>query len=130
LIEVTFNLGERDGEAFLGVGIAPPRTRGISGFIFKGISKVKDPAVYYSSKLGSLGTFIYDLLWWVILVSISVALVNMIPVGMFDGGRFFYLSVWGITGSEKIGKQAFAISTWLTLLLVALLMLRWVMIFF
>jgi len=60
-----------------------------------------------------------------ILVSISVALVNMIPVGIFDGGRFFYLTIWGITGSQKIGRKAFAISTWIILLIVLLLMVRW-----
>jgi len=49
----------------------------------------------------------------------------MLPVGMFDGGRFFYLTVLGITGSEKAGKRAFKISTWIILLLVAALMLKW-----
>ncbi len=123
-------LAENEGKAFLGIGIAPPQTSGISGKLYSLTSRVKDPSVYYESSLGNFGIFIYDLLWWTILISLSVALVNMIPVGIFDGGRFFFLTIWGITGSEKIAKRAFSISTLLILFLVAALMVKWLFAFF
>ena len=85
--------------------------------------------IYYESSLGAFGWFVYYLLWWTVLICISVALVNMLPVGIFDGGRFFYLTVWSITGSEKVAKKAFAISTWVILALIAALMVKWALIF-
>ncbi len=128
--DYNLKLGEREGEAFLGIGIAPVQQQsGLLGWVFNFITKIKDPLIYYESSLGALGWFIYYLLWWTVLICISVALVNMLPVGIFDGGRFFYLTVWSLTGSEKIAKKAFAISTWLILALIAALMVKWVLIF-
>ena len=127
--EYTLDLDEKDGQTFLGIGVSPIQTSGLLGSIYSVITKIKDPLVYYESSLGQFGWFIYYFLWWTVLVSISVALVNMLPVGIFDGGRFFYLTVWGITGSEKIGRYAFSLSTWLVLALLAALMIKWVLVF-
>jgi membrane-associated protease RseP (regulator of RpoE activity) len=127
--DYTLNLSERNNKSFLGIGIIPPRSTGLSGKFYSFISSIKDPLVYYESNLGNFGIFVFDLLWWIVIVCISVALVNMLPVGIFDGGRFFYLTVWAITGSEKIGQKAFALSTWFFLLLVLALMIKWALIF-
>lgn len=118
-------LSERNGKAFLGVGIIPPRTSGFSGIWYKLISFVKDPNVFYVSKL-EFADFIYDLLWWVIIINILVALFNMFPAGILDGGRFLYLTIWGITGKEKLGKFSLKIMTWLLLAVIALMMAKWV----
>lgn len=122
-------LGEKEGKAFLGVGIALPQRSGVMGTIYNIFAEVKDPSVFYRSNIGPIGTFIYDLLWWTVIISISVALVNMLPVGIFDGGRFFYLTIWGLTKSEKIGRRAFATSTWLILLIIVAMMVKWALIF-
>lgn len=123
--QFNITLAERDGKAFLGIGIAPLPSTGIRGIVYRLIATVKEPHVYYESRLGDLGIFIYDLLWWILVINLSVALVNMLPVGIFDGGRFFYLTIWGITGSKKAGERAFKFSTAAILALVALLMLKW-----
>ena len=94
------------------------------------MAKVKDPNIFYNSSWGAFGWFIYFFLWWTVLICLSVALVNMIPVGIFDGGRFFYLTIWGLTGSKKVGKKAFELSTWFFIILVSALMLKWILIFF
>jgi len=127
--DYTITLAEREDKAFLGIGVAPVQSTGIMGSILNFVSTIKDPTIYYESSIGKWGTFIYDLLWWMVLISLSVALVNMIPVGIFDGGRFFLLTIWGITGNRKIGEQAFKISTWIILILVALLMFKWLFAF-
>ena len=118
-------LANKNGRAFLGIGIRPYQSSGFLGWVYKIISQIKDPIVYYESSIGNLGTFIYDLLWWIVIINISVALCNMIPVGIFDGGRFFYITIWGLTGSQKIGERAFKYATWIILALVAALMLKW-----
>ena len=49
----------------------------------------------------------------------------MLPVGIFDGGRFFYLAVLGLTKSKEIAKKSFAIITYIFLALVAVIMVFW-----
>jgi len=69
------------------------------------ISSFRATNTYYEPSLGELGVFVYNLLWWLVLISLSVALVNMLPMGIFDGGRFFYLTVLGITKNEKLSQK-------------------------
>ena len=74
----------------------------------------RTPATDYQTRF-NLGffEFIYDLIWWLALINLSVALVNMWPVAIFDGGRMFMLTIWSITGSEKFAKLAFKLITYL-----------------
>ncbi|MBT3404779.1 site-2 protease family protein [archaeon] len=103
---------------------------GLAEKITKIFMRYKKPNVYYKPRWDGASVFIYNLLWWLILISISVALINMLPVGIFDGGRFFYLTVLGITGSKKIARRSFAILTQFFLLLLLVLMIFWVKSFF
>ncbi|MEK6844707.1 MAG: site-2 protease family protein [Nanoarchaeota archaeon] len=91
-----------------------------------GFLSIKKPNIYYESEIGGAGDFIYDFLWWLVLISFSVALVNMLPMGIFDGGRFFYLTMWQITGSEKKAKKWFSYVTYFLLSLLFILMIFWV----
>ena len=116
---------EKKGQPLLGIGFLDSESQGILGRISKMLAWVKDPNIYYKPVFAFSG-FIFNLLWWIILISISVALINMLPIGIFDGGRFFYLTVAAITGSEKIAKKAFVGVTFLFLLLLALIMFFWV----
>lgn len=130
--ENTYNitLSEKEGKAFLGIGVMPQTRSGLIGWFYNTIASIKNPYVYYTSNLGSFGIFVYELLWWVIIINFFVALFNMLPLGILDGGRFFYLTVAGITKSEKIGKGAFKVITWAIGLLFLVLMLKWFFSFF
>jgi len=124
-------MGERDGKAFLGIGFLDNNKGGLIGLVYENtLMKVKDPLLHYTSSWGDFGWFIYYLLWWVVVINILVALFNMFPVSILDGGRFFYLTVWGLTGSEKIGRRAYKTGTWLLILMLAVMMVRWGMGFF
>jgi membrane-associated protease RseP (regulator of RpoE activity) len=122
-------LGEREGRAFLGIGFTPTRQSTFFRTLYFILSGPEDPNTYYESKIGDSGIFIRHLLWWIVLINVLVALFNMLPVGILDGGRFFFLTIWGITGSKKTGQKAFSFITWLILFLVILLMIKWVTIF-
>ena len=139
--KITINTIDKDGEDFdldlvlgenpsnknlpwLGVGFTAPQNSRTLGKVYSTLA-FKDPHIYYESKLGDFGGFIYNLLWWVVLISLSVALINMLPVGIFDGGRFFYLTVLAITKNEKISKRLFSFSTYFILFLFLLLMVFW-----
>lgn len=124
-------LGSVQGRAFLGIGVIPPSKSGVIGFIYgKTFEKMKDPFVHYNSKIGDFGWFIYYLLWWLVTINILVALFNMLPLGILDGGKFFEISIVGITGSQTAGRRAFKIATGIILLILAILMIKWAFSFF
>jgi len=86
----------------------------------------KDPNTYYKSRFNEeLAIFFYNLLWWIVLINFSVALVNMLPLGIFDGGRVFFLTILALTKSEKTAKKAFKFSTYFLLFIFLLLMYLW-----
>jgi len=115
---------------WLGIGFMDKSRPGIMGKITNLVSSFKDPYVYYEPIFDGWSLFIYNLLWWLVLISVSVALVNMLPVGIFDGGRFFYLTILGLTGNKKIAKKSFSIVTYLFLAVLAILMFFWIRSFF
>ncbi|MBU1252756.1 MAG: site-2 protease family protein [Nanoarchaeota archaeon] len=120
---------DNSGSAWLGIGFMTQKRGGIFGSIVDKAS-LREQNVYYKPLFNGMSIFIYNLLWWLVLISISVALINMLPVGIFDGGRFFYLTILGITKNKKVAERAFTISTYLFLLILVALMLFWVKGFF
>ncbi len=133
-------LGQRNEnpeKPLLGIGYAGTQKSGAMSKLVNAISSFKKEEIYYEGKFGA-SEFIYNMLWWLVLISFSVALVNMLPVGIFDGGRFFYLTVLGISmklgtkeeKAEKIAKRSFKVMTWLFLFLLALIMFFWAKSFF
>ena len=119
---------EESGTSYLGVGFSQQQTKGLTGAVYGLTFLFKKPHVFYIPAF-EFTIFVYNFLWWLVLISISVALVNMLPVGIFDGGRFFYLTVLAITKSEKIAKRMFKLMTYLFLLFLALIMVFWVFAF-
>ena len=119
-------LDEREGKAYLGVGFLENQNRGFISSMINIIQKIKNPSVYYEATWdGGFAQFIYDLIWWIIVINILVALFNMLPVSILDGGRFFYLTIWGITKNEKFASKAFRFATWFILALFVIMMIRW-----
>ena len=130
--EYEIELGENpngEGPGYLGVGFLDTSRSGAMGKIIDFISSFKKQNIYYETKFEA-AWFIYNLLWWLILISFSVALINMLPVGIFDGGRFFYLTILALTKSEVKAKKAFEFSTKFFLFLLLLLMVFWAISFF
>jgi membrane-associated protease RseP (regulator of RpoE activity) len=126
-ITLSDNNPTQQGKPWLGIAFIKRESNGIMGKIFASISSFKKPNTYYDSQLGDFGWFIYYLLWWLILISISVALVNMLPMGIFDGGRFFYLTILSLGGSEKLARNIFKWVTYFFLLILFIIMASWVL---
>ena len=113
------------GRAIMGIGVLNQNTR-LIGKVSDFFNFFKKPATYYEPRFNTnFIIFIYNLIWWLALVNISVALMNMLPVGIFDGGRMFMLTIAGITRSEKAGQWAFKVMTYIILGIFFLLMLGW-----
>ena len=115
---------ENKNVPYLGIGFIDRSNSGILSSILNEFSSFKDPNIYYTPNFGA-AEFIYDFLWWLVLISFSVALVNMLPVGIFDGGRFFYLAVLAVTKSQKKAEKIFAFVTYLFLFLLLVVMIFW-----
>ena len=117
---------EDSSVAYLGVGNS---VGGRSGFVRNVLGKFmgfKDATTYYKPTWdGDFVYFIYHLLWWVMVINLLVALFNMLPLGMLDGGRFFYLAVLSVTGSERFAKMAYKTAGYLILFVFLLLMFFW-----
>src|SRR3989344_3735724 len=98
----------------------------ITGKLLNKINFYKNPQVSYEPVTSPIIVIlIHDFLWWIALINLLVALFNMLPLGILDGGRFFYLTILAITKSEKISKRFFSAITYIILLLLALVMLIW-----
>lgn len=117
---------EDSSRAYLGVGHSTANPRGVIQNILGKFMSFKDSSTLYKPTWdGNFVYFIYHLLWWVMIINLLVALFNMMPLGMLDGGRFFYLTILGIFKSEKIAKMAYKIAGFIILFIFLLLMFFW-----
>lgn len=115
---------ENPEKAWLGIVFEDTQRRGAFGKVINFLTSFREPHVFYEAKFQA-SEFIYNFLWWLVLISFSVALVNMLPMGIFDGGRFFYLTIWGLTKSEEKAKKWFVGMTYFLLFLLMILMIFW-----
>ena len=132
-------LSNLSNKAFLGISLPTQEVRGVGILKYFGaIYKTVDPLGYnakingilYESFLGEFGIFVYYLLWWLILILFSVAVFNMLPAGIFDGGRFVYLIAFSLTKNKKTSEYVYKICTYALLALLVAMMLKWVIILF
>lgn len=121
----SIELGESpEGKAWLGITFLDKTPTGWFAKLSYSITSYKNPNIFYTPKFNA-AEYIYDLLWWLVLISFSVALVNMLPMGIFDGGRFFYLTILTLTKSEKVAAKSFKYLTFLFLFALLVLMFYW-----
>lgn len=120
---------KKNGRAYLGVGFFDKSRSGVISKIYILVSGFKKENVYYEPKY-EISVFVYDLVWWIIIINLLVALFNMLPFGFLDGGRFFYLTILGITKSKKIAEKSFSGVTYLLFFLLVVLIIKWIFSFF
>jgi len=84
----------------------------------------KEPFTEYEGEHDFL-EFIYYLVFWIFLLNLLVAFFNMLPFAIFDGGRFFYLTILGITRSKKVARKVFRGVGIIILFAFILLMITW-----
>ena len=111
-------------KAFLGINLNTNEAKGIRKFISNTLF-FKNPGIYYQEKT-AFPVFIYYLVWWIVLINFFVALFNMLPVGILDGGRFFYLTILSVTKSEKVTKIIYKMMSYFILLIFVGLILSWI----
>jgi hypothetical protein len=113
-------------KAYLGVGHNVAQRRGVIQNLLGKFMDFKESSTLYKPTWdGEFVYFIYHLFWWIMIINLLVALFNMLPLGMLDGGRFFMLTIWGITKSERIAKKAYKVAGYAILFAFLLLMFFW-----
>lgn len=63
---------------------------------------------------------------WLFMISIGVALFNLLPLGAVDGGRMFLVAMLWIFKDEKKAKRAWSIFSAICLLLIFINLLPWI----
>ena len=129
LMNYEFSLGKdytNESKPVIGTASLMLKSTTLRGFFYRMMNFFRDPAINYEPKYNEeLTIFVYNLIWWIVLISLSVGLSNMLPAFVFDGGRFWYLTVLGITGHKKLAERVFKVFTFLLLAIFALLMVLW-----
>jgi len=111
---------------YIGIASVQSQSRGIMGKFISFITDFKNPSTHYIPKWnGNFVYFVYNFLYWVALINILVALFNMLPLGILDGGRFFYLTILSITKSKKFAEKSFKFISYLIVFVFILIMLVW-----
>lgn len=125
--DITLDSHPSDSErAYLGVGYYGVQPRNLIQKFLASLMSFRIGSTYYEANYNSdLAYFIFYLLWWIMLINFLVALFNMLPLGILDGGKFFELSVEKIAGT-KIAKKAFSFMTRLIFFIFLFLMLIWI----
>lgn len=127
--EYNIELGEHPDDssrAYLGIGHSVAQRRGVIGRSLGWFMSFRESSTLYKPTWdGEFVYFIYHLLWWVMIINLLVALFNMLPLGILDGGRFFMLAVWGITKKKRLAKLASKAMGWLILFAFVLMMFFW-----
>jgi membrane-associated protease RseP (regulator of RpoE activity) len=123
--EITLGKSPIDNSrAYLGVGFINRENSGLFWNMIAVFTSFRVSEVYYKPSFQA-AEFIYNWIWWLVLVCLSVALVNMLPVGIFDGGRFFFLLMLAITKDREKTKKIFSIVTYFFLFLLLVIMIFW-----
>jgi len=111
---------ENPKKPMIGVGNNLIKTNSAETFAF-----FKKPFTEYKTK-GEFYLFLYYLIFWVFLINLLVAIFNMLPVSILDGGRFFYLTIFGITGNKKIASKIYSWLGRIILFIFILIMVMWI----
>ena len=101
-------LGTDQGVFYVTLGEHPEDDRGYMGLNFLPSCRPENYIGCSTAKTKILG-WIYGLVAWLFITNLLVGLINLLPLGIVDGGRMFYLAMLTLTGKEKIAKQLFGV---------------------
>lgn len=117
---------QNESLAFLGVSVMPIVLKPSSP-LQKIIFKIRNPFVYYKTLMNKdIAEFIYYFIWWAMLLNFFVAIFNMLPFGIFDGGRFSYLLILSLVKSEKKAEKIYKIFSSLIVLFFVSIIVGWI----
>jgi membrane-associated protease RseP (regulator of RpoE activity) len=118
----TVLLGTNKGEYEIVTAASPEN----STQAFFGITSLEEYKVYNNEILGEVIEWIELLLLWLFLISVGVAMFNVLPIGPVDGGRMFYAVMLGIFKKESVAKKLMIVVTIFCIALIVINMIPWI----
>jgi membrane-associated protease RseP (regulator of RpoE activity) len=110
------------GVYYITLGEHPEKDNGYMGMQFLPSCRPENYAGCSGLGVRSLG-WIYGLVAWLFFINLMVGLINLLPLGIVDGGRMFYLAVLAITKNEKISKKIFGVVSIILLMMLLFFLL-------
>jgi membrane-associated protease RseP (regulator of RpoE activity) len=101
-------------KGFMGIGSFQQKT-GITNSVEKN----------YGNFLPQILVWINLLILWLFIINVGIALFNLLPLGIVDGGRMFYVASLAIFRDEKKAMKALGGASMIILLLIAINLLPW-----
>jgi len=71
--------------------------------------------------------FLKDLIYWIIIINISVAIFNMLPFLFLDGGKVSYLTFLSFFKNKKKAMLAYNVFSFIMIFILILIFLFWVL---
>ncbi len=114
---------ENESKPYLGIAKYDNGKKGVSG-ILSNLMNININEDDYETKINKeFAVFILYLFWWIMIINMLVALFNMLPWGMLDGGRFLELGIGKFVSEKRaslivkiIGKIILGILIFMTIL--------------
>ncbi|MEM4318345.1 MAG: site-2 protease family protein [Candidatus Pacearchaeota archaeon] len=104
---------------------------GISFFKQSAITKIffftypkLNPYLEYKPKNKAFD-FVKDLLYWLVIIGISVALFNMLPFSFLDGGKTIYLTFLLIFKNKNAARKGYAFFSFIVILILIAMFVLW-----
>lgn len=113
---------KNSSKAFLGLSYFAPGISNIFSFLYPyfNINLAIEPR--YNENVAN---FFKDFIYWVILIAISVALFNMLPISILDGGKVSYFTFLMIFKNKNKALKAYSMFTLLIISLLILIFIVW-----
>lgn len=119
---------KNSSRGFIGISSVLMPATGLTKFVQDLTSPIKNPFMFYKLKYNvEAFLFFFNLIWWLVIISFSIALVNMLPLGILDGGRFIYVTALWLTKSKKTAERVFKSAAVIILLIFTVLMMVWIL---
>jgi membrane-associated protease RseP (regulator of RpoE activity) len=97
---------------FVGIVSIPKQSNGLIGKFVSKFTGFRDSSVYYEANYSpDFAYYIYNLIWWIMMINLFVGLFNMLPLGILDGGRFFYLAILSIVKDKNVAEKSYKYAT-------------------
>ncbi|MEM4703161.1 MAG: site-2 protease family protein [Candidatus Pacearchaeota archaeon] len=108
------------------LGISFQQMRGANLILSSLTSPFFSPHTYVKARGNEKTTiFFRDLLIWLVLICFFVAIFNMLPVTVLDGGKMLFVLTFAITKSKKKAKSVLGAASYIVLLLILAMIFVW-----
>ncbi len=111
-------------KGFLGINYrSPPKT--FAEKLQSWAMSMNNPFMNYEPFNRDAFSFISVFMFWLVMLLFAISTFNMLPFGFLDGGKFFFLTMLGITKSKKSAEVWYKIASLVIVLIILVMVFVW-----